>query len=80
MADIKIRVLKGDNPATTVTIPGGVFRMARRLVPTSAVEALRKEGIELDELARLSESPDMLGKVIEIEDHEKGQRTVISIE
>jgi len=68
------------NPATTITIPGGIFRLARRLIPNSAIAALHDEGIELDELARLSENPEAQGRIIEIEDHEKNQRTVISIE
>ena len=82
MSGIKIRVFKGgdSSPATTITIPGGIFRLARRLVPSRAVAALRDEGIELEELARLSENPEARGQIIEIEDHEKQQRTVISIE
>lgn len=82
MSDIKIRTFKGSaaTPSSTVTIPGGVFRMARRLIPNAAVTALREQGIELDELARLSESPEAIGRLIEIEDHERDQWTVIALE
>lgn len=82
MADLKIRVLKGpeQRPATTVTIPGGVLRIASNLIPNRAVAALRDEGIDLDELVALSENPEATGKLIEIEDHEKDQIVVISLE
>lgn len=58
MADVTIRVFRGDERhlATTVTIPGGILRIAAGLVPRSALKALRDEGIELEELVRLSES------------------------
>lgn len=82
MADLKVRVFKGPDQqlATTVTIPGGILRIARNLVPLRAVQALREEGVDLDELVRLSENPDAHGTVVEVEDHEKGQRTVVSLE
>jgi len=82
MADLKVRVFKdgSDNPATTVTIPGSILKIARNLVPHRAVAALRDEGIDLEELVRLSESPDVHGTVAEIEDHRKGERVVISLE
>jgi hypothetical protein len=76
MADLKIRVFKGgdDQPATTVTIPGGVLRIAASFIPARAVAALNAE------IARLSESPDAKGTLAEIEDHEKGEKVVISLE
>lgn len=82
MADLKIRVTKGmeERPTTTVTIPGGILRIASHLVPHKAQDALREEGIDLDELVRLSENPDAKGELVQIEDHEKNQRVVISLE
>lgn len=82
MADVKIRVFKGDarDPATTVTIPGGVLRIASKLIPRVAREALRDQGIEFEEIVRLSENPEAHGKLVEVEDHEKNERTVISLE
>jgi hypothetical protein len=82
MADLKIRVFKRDDaqPATTVTIPGGVLKIARNLVPQRALAALRDEGIDLDEIVRLSEGPEAKGKLVEIEDHGKDERVVISLE
>ncbi len=82
MSDVKIRIFRGNDqqPATTVTIPGGIIRMAASLVPRQAVEALRQEGIELDEIVRLSANPEAHGRLVEVEDHVKGERVVVSLE
>jgi hypothetical protein len=82
MSDVKIRVYRGDDQhlASTVTIPGGILKIAANLVPRKAVEALRGEGIELEELVNLSERPDAQGKLVEVEDHEKNERIVVSLE
>ncbi len=82
MASLKIRVFKGDKQdlATTVTIPGGVLKIASNLIPHKAVSALRDEGIDLEEVIKLSENPEAHGNLVEIEDHRKGERVVISLE
>jgi len=82
MADLKVRVFKGNDeqPATTVTIPGGVLKIASNLVPQKAAAALKEQGIDLDELVRLSQGPDAKGKLVEIEDHRKNERVIISLE
>jgi hypothetical protein len=56
MSDLKVRVFKHDSPqpATTVTVPGTVFRIAAGLIPRRGAAALRDEGIDLDEIIRLS--------------------------
>jgi len=81
MVDLKIRVYKsGGEPATTVTIPGNVLRIASGLVPASARRALEGEGIDLAEIVRLSETDAARGVLAEIEDHDKGERVVVSLE
>ena len=82
MADLKIRVFKGDKPepTTTVTIPGGILKIASNLIPKRAIAALQDEGIDLDEIIRLSEAPEAHGRLVEIEGHEKNERVVISLE
>ena len=82
MADVKIRVFKGDerDPATTVTIPGGVLKIASSLIPHKAVGALRDQGIDLEEIVKLSENPGAHGNLVEIEDHQKNEKVVISLE
>ena len=82
MADLKIRKFKGSGsaPDTTVTVPGGVLRIASRLIPKQAIETLQKEGIDLEEIIRLSENPEAHGTLVEVEDHRKNKRVVISLE
>jgi len=82
MADLKIRIFKiGEaQPETTVTIPGGIIKIASHLIPKRASEALRDEGIDLDEVIRLSTTPGFSGTLVEVEDHKDKQRIVISVE
>lgn len=82
MADLKIRVFKsgGVEPTTTVTVPGGVLKVASKLIPKQAVKALQEKGIDLDEIISLSENPDARGILVEVEEHEKNERVVIALE
>ena len=82
MADLKIRVFKGamEELSTTVTIPGNLLRIASNLIPKRAQAALQDEGIDLDEIVRLSESPEARGKLVEIDGHERNERVVVSLE
>jgi hypothetical protein len=82
VTDLKIRVFKGDDPEpdTTVTIPGGVLKIASRLIPKQAMEALQDKGIDLDEIIRLSENPEARGTLVEVEEHKKNERVVIALE
>jgi hypothetical protein len=82
MADVKIRVFKhgANQPETTVTIPGSVLHVAYKLIPKKAVAALQEEGIDLDELISLSQNPDVRGTLVEVEEHKKNEKIVISLE
>jgi hypothetical protein len=82
MKNLKVRVYKDldDKPETTVTIPGGVLRLASKLIPKRAQEAMLAEGIDLNEIVNLAEQPDVQGTIVEVEDHEKNERVVIAFE
>ena len=82
MTDLKIRVFKGDDPEpdTTVTIPGDVLKIASRLIPKQAMDALQEKGIDLDEIIKLSENPEARGTLVEVEEHKKNERVVIALE
>ena len=82
MADLKIRVYKAgaDEPETTVTIPGSVLQLARRLIPKKALQSLQQEGVDIDELIELTRKPDVQGTLVEVEEHKKDEKIVISIE
>jgi F0F1-type ATP synthase epsilon subunit len=82
MSDLKIRVFKGDDasPDTTITVPGGVLKIASKLIPKQAMEALHEEGIDLDEIIELAENPEAQGTLVEVEDHRKNKKIVIALE
>lgn len=82
MANLKIRVLKGPDkqPVTTITIPGGVLKIASNFIPKKAVAALQEQGFDLDELVRLSQNPSATGIILEVDNHEKDERVVLSLE
>ena len=82
MANLKIRVYKNGNadPETTFTMPDKVVKVASKLIPTQAANALREKGIDIDEIVALSENPDVHGTLLEVEEHKKNKRVVISLE
>ncbi len=82
MTDLKIRVFKNAEaePETTVTIPGGILKVARKLIPKQAVAALQDKGIDVDELINLSMNPDVKGTIVVIEEHHKNEKVEISLE
>jgi hypothetical protein len=82
MTDLKIRVFKNDDekPDTTVTIPGNILKIASKLIPKKLAEILQEEGIDIDEIIRLSENPDAQGTLIEVEKHKKNKKIVIVLE
>lgn len=82
MATLKVRVFKNgeEQPVTTVTIPGGVLKVAAKLIPKQAYDTLREQGIDLDEIIRLATTPGQSGTLVEVEDHKKGERVVVSVE
>ena len=82
MANLIIRTFNpGDSePKTTVTIPGGILKIASKLIPKQALEEMHDKGIDLEELLRLSENPEAHGTLIEIEDHRKNEKVVIALE
>ena len=82
MTDLKIRVFKGDEekPDTTVTIPGNVLKIASKLIPKKLAAELQEDGIEIDEIIRLSDNPDAQGTLIEVEEHKKNKKVIIVLE
>ena len=82
MANLKIRFYKSGkaDPKATVTIPGTVVKVASKLIPRQAANALHEKGIEIDEILALSENPDVHGTLVEIEEHKKNGKVVISLE
>ena len=69
-----------DSPDTTVSIPIDILRIASRLIPVRAMKALADEGIDVEEIVRLSEQPEVQGVLVEVEDHTKNERVVVMLE
>lgn len=82
MTDLKTTVYKGSEPEpeTTVTIPGGILKIASKLIPNKALTSLQEKGIDIEEIIRLSDNPDARGTLVEIEEHKKDERIVIALE
>jgi len=82
MADLKIRIFKGSDstPKTTVKVPGGVLKIASRLIPKQAMNALQEKGIDINEIIKLAENPDARGTLVEVEEHKKNERIVVALE
>ena len=82
MADLKIKIFKNNesDPDTTITIPGKVLEVAQKLIPKQAAEALQEKGIDINKLVELSNKSDVQGTIIEIEEHKKKEKVIISIE
>ena len=82
MSSLKIRVFKGDDkePETTVKMPVKVLRVASKLVPKKAAAALEEKGIDLNQIVELAQEPGLHGTLVEIEEHKKNEKIVISIE
>lgn len=82
MANLKIRVFKNSesDPTTTVTVPGGILKIASKLIPKKITATLQEKGIDMAEIIKLSENPDAHGPLVEIEEHKKNEKIIIALE
>jgi hypothetical protein len=82
MIKLKIRIYENNEtePKTTISIPLGMLRFASRFVPAKLKESLSKKGIDVEMIADLAKSEEIRGTLVEIEEHKKNEKTVISIE
>ena len=82
MSQLKMRVYENgsNDPDTTITIPLFVLKIGRKLIPRRVADGLHEQGIDFDELIKLSENLEVKGTLVEIEDHKKGERVVLALE
>jgi hypothetical protein len=82
MAKLKIRIYKDGKtePVQTITIPLSLLKIASKMAPKKVKEPLKEKGIDIGMLADIAKSGEAQGVITEIEDHEKNEKTVISIE
>ncbi|MFC1515466.1 hypothetical protein ACFL7E_01760 [Thermodesulfobacteriota bacterium] len=82
MASLKIRTYKngGTAPDTTISIPLKIVRLASRLVPSKTSAALLEKGIDVKLIAELVRNEEVRGTLVEIEEHKKNEKIIISVE
>jgi hypothetical protein len=57
-----------------------VLKVASRLIPKQAAAALRGKGIDVDEIIALSANPEIRGTIVEVEEHRKKEKVIVSLE
>jgi len=82
MAKLCIKKYEDGNekPLKTVSIPLAVLKIVKNLIPKKVKDELQKEGIDIQEIIKLSESPDFNGTILEVENHVKNEKVIISLE
>jgi len=80
--DLIIRVYRVGHarPDATLRIPGGMLRLASKLLPRQAVAALAEHGIEVEKILELARDPEVEGTLLEIEDHNKGRKFEVALQ
>ncbi len=79
MPKVKIEVYEDNTPSVTISVPAWVVTGATSLLPKVAGQRLG-DRIELDHIAEMLKNPLARGRLIEVEDHNAGDRIIISIE
>jgi hypothetical protein len=82
MANLKIEVFKNNStgPETTIKIPLDVLKVASKLMPRNVVSSLEEKGIDINNMLYASQNEKIQGTLVEIEEHRKNERVVISVE
>lgn len=77
-AESEDRDLRGNARAITVSVPVWAVTGATSLLPKVAGRRLDVL-VELSRIVEMLKNPEAVGKLVEIEDHEAGDRIVVSI-
>jgi len=82
VTSIFIREYDGESttPSRTIRIPVKVFTVAASLVPHRVREELAKQGIDLDGIRQAASEITSPVTLVEVEEHEKQRRIVVSLE
>lgn len=81
MANLKIEVFKNSStgPETTIKIPLDVLKVASKLMPKNLMSSLEEKGIDINHLLHATQKEKIQGVLVEIEEHRKNERVVISV-
>ena len=82
MASLKIRIYTYDknNPKTTISVPLGILKIASKLIPKKFVSILSDKGLDVTEIIKAVLEEDIRGVLAEIEEHQKNETIIISVE
>lgn len=78
MPKVRIEVDEDGAQSATISVPIWLVGGAASLLPQSSRQSLEKH-VELNQIAELLRNPATGSKLIEIEDHNGGDRVIISI-
>ncbi|WP_129212774.1 hypothetical protein [Crenobacter cavernae] len=79
MTSLIIDIFENDKREVTFKIPLLVIRVAAKLIPTKAKQALASEGININEIIEAAKSGEVTGTLLEVLDHKDNERIVISV-
>ena len=82
MKNLKIAkyIIGEDDPESVVKIPLKIFKIAAKIIPKKVLVELQENDIDIEQMQKLAEDPDIQGTILEAENFKKGVRAVISIE
>jgi len=82
MKSLKIAkyIIGEDDPESVVKIPLKIFKIAAKIIPKKVLVELQENDIDIEQMQKLAEDPDIQGTILEAENFKKGVRAVISIE
>lgn len=82
MENLKIKVFKNGTPGpeTTITIPLGLLKATPGLMPEQVLSSLGRKGININHILDIAQKETVQGTIVELEEHRKNERVVISVE
>ena len=82
MPSLKIRIYRSDkkNPKTTISVPLAILKIASKFIPRKITSFLAEKGIDIAEILQIALEDDLRGLLAEIEEHQKDETIVISVE
>ena len=78
MTKIRFEVEEGGKPSATITIPLWLAKSAAKLCSKAAGKDLAGK-IDIDEILKAASGPEANGIILEIVDHQDGDRITISV-
>jgi hypothetical protein len=82
MRNIKIQIydLGSLQPKTSIKIPNAVLKFASKFLPQKATKSLQEKSIDVAEVVKLANEPNLRGTLVEVEDAKSNERVVVSLE